>query len=77
MTDMATSRERVVYIDDETGELSGSWRVVFDASGAPQLTERLSREPSIDELAQRAGSRAMTPEEFETHFGHLPRDSEG
>jgi hypothetical protein len=32
---------------------------------------------SLDEIRERQGGRPMTPEEFERHFGHLPRDGEG
>ncbi|HXV04737.1 MAG TPA: hypothetical protein VFP23_02395 [Solirubrobacterales bacterium] len=34
-------------------------------------------EPSIAEVRKRLGTRAMSPEEFDRHFGHLPSDGEG
>ena len=49
--------------------------VVSDKAGGVAL------EPAItvfaDELHKRHGTRPMTLEEFEEHFGHLPSDGEG
>lgn len=32
---------------------------------------------TLDEILERQGGRRVTDEEFEHHFGHLPRDGEG
>jgi hypothetical protein len=32
---------------------------------------------SIDTIRERTGTRAMTPAEFDEHFGQLPTDGEG
>jgi hypothetical protein len=49
--------------------------VVSDKAGGVAL------EPAItvfaDELNKRHGTRPLTPEEFEEHFGALPSDAEG
>ena len=37
----------------------------------------LAPDTSIEAIRKRSGTRAMTPGEFEGHFGHLPSDGEG
>ena len=37
----------------------------------------LAPDTSIEAIRKRSGTRAMRPEEFERHFGHLPSDGEG
>ncbi len=37
----------------------------------------LAPDTSVDAIRKRLGTRPMSAEEFERHFGHLPRDSEG
>jgi hypothetical protein len=36
-----------------------------------------SKATSIEEIRKRTGTRAMSPEEFDRHFGSLPTDGEG
>jgi len=36
-----------------------------------------SENTSIDAIRERTGTRAMTPAEFDEHFGQLPTDGEG
>jgi hypothetical protein len=37
----------------------------------------LAPDTSIEAIRRRQGTRPMTSEEFEQHFGDLPRDGEG
>ncbi len=37
----------------------------------------LAPDTSIEAIRARAGTRPMSPEEFQKHFGHLPSDGEG
>ena len=43
----------------------------------PDGTLLLAPDTSVVAMQERIGGRPMTPEEFERHFGHLPRDGEG
>jgi hypothetical protein len=54
--------------------VAGKWDVEPLEGGDFLLRRRLT---SLDEIRERQGGRPMTPEEFERHFGHLPRDGEG
>lgn len=36
-----------------------------------------SESTSVEAIRERSGTRAMTPDEFEEHFGELPTDGEG
>jgi ribosomal protein L16 Arg81 hydroxylase len=53
----------------------GAWRVVEEAEDRLVLTRVPER--TVEQMRAELGSRAMTPEEFEQHFGHLPSDPEG
>ena len=37
----------------------------------------LAPDTSIEAIRRRSGTRPMSREEFERHFGHLPADGEG
>jgi hypothetical protein len=37
----------------------------------------LAPDTSIEAIRRRSGTRAMTPDEFKEHFGHLRSDGEG
>lgn len=43
----------------------------------PDGSVLLAPDTSVAAIRRRAGTRPMTPEEFEQHFGHLPSDDEG
>ena len=43
----------------------------------PDGSVLLAPDTSIAAIRRRTGTRPMTPEEFEQHFGHLPSDDEG
>jgi hypothetical protein len=36
-----------------------------------------SKATSIDEIRKRSGTKPMSPENFDRHFGSLPTDGEG
>lgn len=36
-----------------------------------------SKATSIEEIRKRTGTRPMSPEDFDRHFGHLPTDGDG
>lgn len=43
----------------------------------PDGSVLLAPDTSIEGIRKRLGTRPMSPEEFEKHFGHLPSDGEG
>jgi len=43
----------------------------------PDGSVLLAPDTSMEAIRKRIGGRPMTPEEFDRHFGHLPRDGEG
>ncbi len=55
-------------------DLAGDYIV---AERNPDGSLLLAPDTSIVAIRKRAGTRPMSPEEFERHFGHLPRDCEG
>jgi len=57
-----------------TGDLSGDY-VVEDQRADGRLV--LRPDLSVVAILARHGERALTPEEFDRHFGHLPTDGEG
>lgn len=58
---------------DEPG-LAGIYDVEELEGGDLLLRRRLT---TLDEILERQGGRRATAEEFEEHFGQLPRDGEG
>jgi hypothetical protein len=76
MSGMAVEVKKLDVKIGDLVEIDGRrYDVVSDKAGGVAL------EPAItvfaDELHTRHGTRPMTPEEFEEHFGHLPSDGEG
>ena len=63
---------KTIMLDDP--EFAGAYEVEQLDSGDLLLRRSLT---SYDEILARQGGRRLTPEEFERHFGHLPRDGEG
>ena len=62
-----------------SGDIEGEY-VVEEARPDGRLVvapEWPSANTSITAVRKRLGTRAMTPEEFDRHFGDLPRDGEG
>jgi len=55
-------------------EIAGDYIV---AERNPDGSLLLAPDTSIEAIRKRLGSRPMSPEEFERHFGRLPRDGEG
>ncbi len=47
------------------------------AAAALEAANRLNADTSVQAILARHGERRMDPEEFERHFGSLPRDGEG
>ena len=68
---MATSKKELLeQVKEMTEEEASQVRLVF----APEWP---SKATSIEEIRKRTGTRPMSPEEFDRHFGHLPTDGEG
>lgn len=70
-----TTTETVVDVTGRDGTYLGAWRVLEHSDGRMTLERIL--EPTIDEVRAELGHRAMTADEFEQHFGHLPVDPQG
>lgn len=69
--DVATSKKELLeQVKEMTEEEASQVRLVF----APEWP---SKATSIEEIRKRTGTRPMSPEEFDRHFGHLPTDGEG
>lgn len=58
----------------EDPDLAGTYDVEELEGGDLLLRRQLT---TLDEILERQGGRRMTEEEFEEHFGDLPRDGEG
>lgn len=54
--------------------LAGDYIVV---EREPDGSVLLAPDTSMEAIRRRSGTRPMSPEEFEEHFGHLPSDREG
>lgn len=54
--------------------VAGSY-VVAERQGDGTLV--LAPDTSIEAIRSRQGTEVMSPEDFEAHFGDLPRDGEG
>lgn len=55
-------------------ELAGDYIVV---ERNPDGSVVLAPDTSIEAIRSQLGTRPMSPEEFQRHFGHLPNDGEG
>ena len=76
MAEMAIAVKKLDLKIGDLVEIEGRrYDVVSDRQGGVAL------EPAITvlaaELDKRHGTRPLTAEEFEQHFGHLPSDGEG
>lgn len=67
---MSSKDELLAQVKDMTEEEASQVRLVF----APEWP---SKATSIGEIRKRTGTRPMSPEEFDRHFGDLPTDGEG
>jgi hypothetical protein len=56
-------------------ELAGEWDVESLDDGRLLLTPHVG--PSVAELAERAGGKRLSSDEFQRRWGHVPRDGEG
>lgn len=65
-----TKAELYAQIDAMTEEEAAKVKLIF----APDWP---SKATSIEEIRRRTGTKPLSPEEFERHFGSLPSDSEG
>ena len=65
-----TKAELYEQIDSMTDEEAAQVKLIF----APEWP---SKATSIEEIRKRTGTRPMSPEEFDRHFGSLPTDGEG
>jgi phosphopantetheine adenylyltransferase len=65
-----SKKELLEQVKEMTEEEASQVRLVF----APEWP---SKATSIEEIRKRTGTRPMSPEEFDRHFGHLPTDGEG
>lgn len=57
-----------------SGDRSGDYVLVEERSDGSLV---VAPDTSIKAIRKRVGTRPMTVEEFEGHFGELPRDGEG
>jgi len=65
-----TKSELHAQIDSMTDEEAAQVKLIF----APEWP---SKATSIEEIRRRTGTKPMSPEDFDRHFGSLPRDGEG
>jgi hypothetical protein len=65
-----TKAELHAQIDLMTDEEAAQVKLIF----APEWP---SKATSIAEIRERAGTKPMSPEDFDRHFGSLPTDGEG
>ena len=66
--------EAVLKVTLTEPEIAGSY-VVAERQGDGTLV--LAPDTSIEAIRARQGTEPMSPEDFEEHFGDLPRDGEG
>jgi hypothetical protein len=69
----------VKKLDVEVGDLvqiaDRRYDVVSDKAGGVALEPVITK--TVDRLHAERGSRPLTADEFNEHFGHLPADGEG
>ncbi len=65
-----TKAELHEQIESMTDEEAAEVKLIF----APDWP---SKATSIEEIRKRTGTQAMSPEDFNRHFGSLPTDDEG
>lgn len=57
-----------------SGDRSGEYVIVEERDDGSLV---VAPDTSVEAIRKRAGTRPMTAEEFEEHFGDLPSDGEG
>lgn len=69
----------VKQLDVEVGDLvqigDRRYDVVSDLAGGVALEPVITK--TVDRLLAERGSRSLTADEFDQHFGHLPADTSG
>jgi hypothetical protein len=65
--------ERVEHVT-LTGDRSGEYVLIEERTDGSLV---VAPDTSIEAIRKRAGTRPMTTQEFEEHFGGLPSDGEG
>lgn len=65
-----TKAELHEQVDTMTDEEAEQARLVY----APDWPSKVTY---VEEIRKRTGTRQMSPEDFERHFGSLPTDDEG
>ena len=65
-----TKDELCAQIDAMTEEEAAEVKLIF----APDWPSKVTL---IEEIRERTGTKPLSPEEFERHFGSLPSDGEG
>jgi hypothetical protein len=65
-----TKAELIAQVESMTEEEAAEVRLVY----APDWP---SRATSVEEVRKRLGTKPMSPEDFDRHFGSLPTDGEG
>jgi len=65
-----TKSELHAQIDSMTEEEAAQVKLIF----APEWP---SKATSIEEIRKQTGTKPMSPEDFDRHFGSLPTDGEG
>ena len=76
MAVMAITAKRLDIKIGDLVEIEGrKYDVVSDKQGGVALEAAITK--TVAEIHAAYGTRPMTPEEFEHHFGDLPSDGEG
>jgi hypothetical protein len=76
MTAMAITAKKLDVSIGDVVEIDGRrYDVVSDKEGGVTLEPAITM--TVAEIHAANGSRPLTDEEFEQHFGHLPSDGEG
>jgi hypothetical protein len=65
-----TKAELIAQVESMTEEEAAEVKLIY----APDWP---SKATSIEEVRKRLGTRPMSPEDFDRHFGSLPTDGEG
>ncbi len=76
MSLMAVTAKKLDVKIGDVVEIEGrKYDLVSDKHGGVALESAITK--SVDEIHAEHGTRPLTPEEFEQHFGDLPSDGEG
>ena len=65
-----TKAELITQVESMTEEEAAEVKLIY----APDWP---SKATSIEEVRKRLGTKPMSPEDFDRHFGSLPTDGEG